>query len=341
MKNPRVAVVVLNYKGWEDSIKCIASLKRQTYQPFHIYLIENGSHDESAEHLSKLADQQLTFVQNEKNLGFTGGVNQGITWAIDQGYEAVALLNNDAHVEPNWLETLVHAMERTNASAVTGLMLSDDGKTIGDTGDFYTTWGIPMLRDESKPVSEAPESGFVFGATGGATLYSVELFKDIGLFDDVLFAYNEDVDVDWRAQLAGHKIYYEKAAVVYHKHSSTSKKMPGFTTRQVFKNLPVVFLKNVPFPMIIPMSIKFFFIYWTFVGYKILHGEGVAAFQGVFRGIGLWPHALRERKKVQNTKRVSNAYIRSLLYRGLPLRSVRRLKHFLTHPFDKKGAFDH
>jgi len=341
MKNPKVAVVVLNYKGWRDSVKCVDSLLKQTYRHFQIILVENGSHDESAHELGKLKDPQLTFIEEPVNHGFTGGVNIGIQWAMDNDYEYVALLNNDAHAEPNWLEQLVDAMHRTEASVVTGLLLSADGTHIDDAGDDYSTWGIPALRVEGKPANHAPESGFVFGATGGATLYKVSLLKEIGLFDNVFFAYNEDVDIDWRTQLAGHTIYYEKSAVAYHKHSATSKKMPGFTTTQIFKNLPVVFIKNVPFPMVIPMSIKFFFIYWAFVFFKVLHGEGKAAFKGVFKSVTLWPHAFRERRKVQKSKVVSNAYIRSILHKGLPLRSVRRIKQFLRHPLKRTTEFNY
>lgn len=341
MKNPKVAVVVLNYKGWQDSVKCVNSLLKQTYRHFQIILIENGSHDGSAEELRKLKDSQLTYIEEPVNTGFTGGVNIGIQWAMDNDYDCVALLNNDAHAEPDWLENLVGAMSRTEASVVTGLLLSADGKSIDDAGDDYSTWGIPSLRVEGKPVSQAPESGFVFGATGGATLYKTELLREIGVFDNVFFAYNEDVDIDWRTQLAGHKIYYEKSAVAYHKHSATSKKMPGFTTTQVFKNLPVVFIKNVPFPMSIPMGIKFVLIYWAFVFFKLLRGEGKAAFKGVFKSVTLWPHAFRERRRVQKNKAVSNAYIRSILHKGLPLRSVRRIKYFFKHPFKRQTELDY
>ena len=105
--------------------------------------------------------------------------------------------------------------------------------------------------------------------------------------------------------------------------------MPGFTTTQVFRNLPAVLIKNVPFPMISPISIKFFFIYWAFVVYKLLRGEGLAALKGVVKSIALWPHAFKERKKKKKTKVATNAYIRSILYKGLPLRSVKRLRYFL------------
>jgi GT2 family glycosyltransferase len=341
MKNPKVAVVVLNYKGWQDSIKCVESILKQSYKQLHVVLIENGSGDASAKELAKLKDPKLTYIVEPINHGFTGGVNIGISWAIKNNYDAVALFNNDAIAEPDWLDYLVDAQIRTKASIVTGLLLSYDGKKIDDAGDSYSTWGIPTLLAENQPISSAPEAGFVFGATGGATLYKTSLFKAIGLFDDVYFAYNEDVDIDWRAQLTGHKIYYEPSAIAYHKHSATSKKMPGFTTTQVFRNLPVVFIKNVPFPMVVPMGIKFFFLYWAFVFYKVIRGEWRAAFRGVFKSITLWPHALRERRKVQSTKTVTNAYISSILYKGMPLRSVKRLKHFMLHPFSHNTELDY
>lgn len=341
MKHFRVAVVVLNYKGWSDTLTCIAALRKQTYTQFHIVLIENGSGDDSPKKLAPLRGNDLTYIDEPVNHGFAGGVNIGIQWAIEHGYDAVALLNNDAKAEPDWLKNLVGAMQKTGASAVTGLLLSEDGSTIDDAGDIYSTWGLPMLRAENLPPKEAPPSGYIFGATGGATLYTVDLFKDIGQFDEVFFAYNEDVDISWRAQLAGHKVYYEKTAVAYHKHSATSKKIPGFTAFQVCKNLPLVLLKNVPFPMIVPMSIKFFFIYWAFVFHKIIHGAAGPALKGAWRGLTLWPHALKERRRVQKQRRVSNDYIRSLLYHGMPLRSIRRLQHFVKHPFSRGAEFDY
>src|SRR5574344_754013 len=109
MKKPSVTVVVLNYKGWKDTVNCIDSLTKQTYDNFHIFLIDNGSHDESTTELAKLNDPRLTFVVNETNTGFTGGVNQGIEWTIERGDDAVALLNNDAVVEADWLEELIDA----------------------------------------------------------------------------------------------------------------------------------------------------------------------------------------------------------------------------------------
>lgn len=325
-----VAVVVLNYKGWRDTKKCIAALQDQTYEAFEVYLIDNGSDDESVVELAKLRMKNLHFHQEPTNTGFTGGVNIGIRWAMECGFEAVALLNNDTAPEPRWLEQLVEGFtDKPEVGAVTSLMLDATGTNIDDAGDEYSTWGIPALRAEHLPKEQAPDSGFIFGATGGATLYRTAVFQQIGLFDEDFFAYNEDVDISWRMQLVGWKIWYEKSAVVLHKHSATSSKIPGFTINQVFKNLPQVFWKNVPFPMIIPMWFKFSLVYMMFMVYQTPSGGLKFALKGFFQGLALWPASLKKRRAIQKNKTVSNAYINSMLYHGLPLKQVNRLKKAL------------
>ena len=306
----RAAVVILNYKGWQDTKKCLAAMKKQTHEDFEIYLIDNGSGDDSVKELSKIRMKNLHFHQEPKNTGFTGGVNIGIRWAIEHGFDAVALLNNDAAPEPDWLKNLAAALEqKPEVGAVTSLMLDTTGNFIDDAGDEYSTWGIPALRAEHLPKDQAPDSGLLFGATGGATLYRTKVFQQISFF--------------------GWKVWYEKTAVVFHKHSATSSKIPGFTINQVFKNLPQVFWKNVPFPMIIPMWFKFTMIYFMFMAYQIPKGGFTFAVKGFIQSIGLWPKSLAKRRRIQKTKTVSNAYIKSLLYHGLPLRQVNRIKKAL------------
>ena len=324
----RVAVVILNYNGWRDTVECLKALRKSTYKNYEIILIDNGSKDESVKELSKVDNKKLTFIKESINHGFSGGVNIGIKIAIEEEYDAVALLNNDAQVEPDWLGKLVDAMNKTKASIATGLLLSADGKKIDDAGDVYTTWGVPLLRNEHEPTKNAPKSGFVFGSTGGATLYKTKLFEEIGLFDEKFFAYNEDVDINWRAQLAGHKVWYEKSAVAYHKHSATSSKMPGFTTYQIFKNLPLVLWKNVPQGMFLGTAFRLFLAKFLLFGHKILSGEGWPALKGVLKSWVLFPYAMRERRKIQRTKVVSNDYLRSIIFKGLPMKSVQRLRKF-------------
>jgi len=332
----RVAVVVLNYKGIDDTIACLASLKKQTYQDFTIIAVENGSHDGSVETFKQLEKQygeKLQTLYTQENLGFDGGVNTGITWALKRDFESIVLFNNDAIADKKWLEILVKTTEeQKEAGIITGLLLHQDGKTIDSTGDWFSTWGLPFPRNRNDPASSAPASEFVFGASAGASLYKAKMLREIGIFDNDFFAYYEDADISFRAQLAGWKVYYESRAIAYHQQGATSKRMvSGFTVNQTFKNLPLLFTKNVPRGLLFSIGIRFWFAYFLMLGHAIKKGSGKAALKGYFQSIRLfWKSALPARWYIQAHKKVSTAYIKSMLWPDLPpdqtgLRKLRRL----------------
>ncbi len=330
----RVAVVVVNFKGIEDTLACIESLQKQTFKDFTVVAVENGSHDRSKEAfqiLEKNLKEKIQTLYNNENLGFTGGVNTGIKWALENNYDGIALFNNDAVAEPSWLQELIDAQQKIGSGITTGLLLHEDGKTIDSTGDWYSTWGLPFPRNRDEPSKNAPGAEFVFSATGGGSLYQASLFRDIGLFDNVFFAYYEDIDISFRAQLAGWKVYYTPKAIAYHKQGATANRMPGgFAVLQTFKNLPVVFLKNVPRELLFSIGIRFYFAYLLMLGNAIKNGNGGAALRGVWRSITLIPHSLRERRRIQKSKKVPTGRIKKMLWPDLPpnqtgIRKVRKL----------------
>jgi GT2 family glycosyltransferase len=332
----RVAVVVLNYQGIEDTINCLVSLEKQTFKDFQIIAVENGSGDHSIAEFKKLEKKygkKLQTLYNQENLGFTGGVNTGIRWALDHDFDGIALFNNDAVAAPNWLEELVKVQEKEGSGITTGLLLLEHGDTIDSTGDWYSTWGLPFPRNRGDKAEDAPKAEFVFSATGGGSLYVPALFKEIGLFDEVLFAYYEDIDISFRAQLAGWKIRYTPTAVAYHKQGATSSRMPsGFTVLQTFKNLPVVFLKNVPTELLLPIGLRFYLAYFLMLGNAIKNGKGKAGVKGMWKSMILIPHSLRERRHVQKSKKVPTSYIKSMLWPDLPpdQTGIRKLRKFFT-----------
>lgn len=317
-----VAVVVLNYKGIDDTRACIASLSQQSYENFTIVAVENGSGDDSADEFKKLEasyGKKLQTLYNDKNLGFDGGVNTGIRWALEHGFEYVALFNNDATADKDWLATLVAAANKHNSGITTGLFLREDGATIDSTGDWYTTWGLPFPRNRGDEASKAPEGGFIFGATAGATLYSVPMLRSIGIFDEDFFAYYEDVDISFRAQLAGWKVYYEPSARAYHKLSQTSKRMKsGFTVYHTFKNLPLVYIKNVPTSLLLPIGFRFYTAYWLMVGKATIRDRNLAALKGAGMSFIIGCKDLATRHRIQKNKKVSGEYIKSILWNDLP-----------------------
>lgn len=330
----RVAVVVLNWNGIKDTISCLDSLVAQTYTSYSIVVIDNGSIDDSVITLKKyIADhikKPIELICNEKNLGFAGGVNTGIEWALNNNFDAVALFNNDATADKNWLKELVKALDNQEVGISTGLLLHEDGKTIDSTGDWYSKWGLPFPRNRDENTVFASNDGYVFGASGGATLYRSEMLRNIGLFDNDFFAYYEDADISFRAQLAGWKVYYNSEAIAYHKQGATSKKIPGFAVYQTFKNLPLLFMKNVPTRLLIPIGIRFYFAYLLMYLNTFKHQAGWMATKGLLMALALKPKALKQRKTIQHNKRVTDEYIKSILWDDLPpdqtgVRKVRKL----------------
>lgn len=327
-------IIVLNYKGISDTVESIASLSKQTYENFVIVAIENGSHDGSAEKFKELKNQygdKLVTLYNDKNLGFDGGVNTGIRWVLERDYEYVALLNNDATADPKWLESLIDAATTYKSGITTGLLLHGDGKTIDSTGDWYSKWGLPFPRNRGDKTDGAPDSEFVTGASGGASLYNTKMLRAIGLFDEDFFAYYEDIDISLRAQLAGWKVYYTKKAVAYHNQGSTANRMAsGFAVYQTFKNLPLVYIKDVPLGQLVPIGLRFYTAYWLMLGNAIKRGAGIAALRGALMSIVLGIKKIPARWHIQRNKKISTRDFRRLLWDDLPpdqtgLRKLRKV----------------
>lgn len=332
----KILIIVLNWNGIDDTEACIKSLLQQTYEKYDILVIDNGSIDGSVERIKKIAATHpiIKTVFNPHNLGFAGGVNTGIKFALNRDYEAVALCNNDAIFDTDWLKNLEKNLT-ADTMVVTGLLLHKDGKTIDSTGDFYSSWGIGFPRNRGQVASKAEKSGYVFSGSGGASLYSLDLFRKIGLFDESFFAYYEDTDISFRAQLAGFKIYYEKSAIAYHKQGATSGKIPGFTVYQTFKNLPLLFWKNIPTPLIPYVGSRFLLLYGLIFIHAFKKGSGFSALKGLVLSIWLfWTKALWSRLHIQRSRVRSSSEIKNLLYHDLPPEQtgMRRFRSLFIRP---------
>lgn len=320
----RLAIMVITWNNSKDSIECIDSLCSQNnIERLTLLSIDNSSSDDSVKKIKAFSESKNTdiqLIQTGKNGGTAGGFNAGINWAIKHGYEYVGTLNADAVADEHWASSLVAELEsNTDAGVATGMLLRRDGKTIDTTGDFYTTWGIPgpRLRDAARELAPT-EPGYVFGSTGGGFIAKTAMFKDIGLFDEEFFMYYEDVDISFRAQLAGYKVRYTPKAIAYHKLGASSGTVPGLAIYNTFKNLPVLFTKNVPLKLWLGMYPRFVLTYTLILGNAIKNGQGTHALKGWLKSWLLVPHMFRERWLIQKAKRVSTDYIDSILLHDIP-----------------------
>jgi GT2 family glycosyltransferase len=197
--------------------------------------------------------------------------------------------------------------------------------SVGIVGKDYPS-AVLIRHDKNEGFAGGVNAGtWVFGASGGASLYRINMLKEIGLFDDKFFAYYEDVDISFRAQLAGWHVGYEPKAIVYHEIGATSSKLKSFTTYQTIKNLPMLFWKNVPIRLMPMMLPRFLLAYTSFVISAIARGQIIATLKGELIFMLNAPGVFKSRHHIQKTRKVDDDYIRSILAWDLPP-NARRLR---------------
>lgn len=322
MKTRSTYIIIPNLNGKSDLLGCVESLLKQTLKGFEIVIVENGSTDGSVDFVKDLDKKHsnITGLYNKTNLGFAGGVNTGIRYALQNNADYILLFNNDAIADKSWVKNLVDYMTHNPGVGIaTCKLLHDDGKTIDSTGEGYSIWGLPYPRGRNeKTINKYDEQTDIFAASGGASIYRAKMLNQIGLFDEDFFAYYEDVDISFRAQLAGWKVSYVPKAIAYHQQGATSSKIKGFTVYQTMKNLPLLMTKNIPKELLSKVLPKFIIAYLAFFISAILKGNFAYALRGWFGFLGLLPKKLNERKQIQSNVKVGVNYIDSRLMQDLP-----------------------
>lgn len=329
-RTPKISVVIPNWNGLVDLPACLDSLLAQTQQ-HRIIVVENGSKDGSLEFIQDKYPQ-VELIIHTKNKGFAGGVNAGICKSIADGDDYVALFNNDAVADKDWLKNLVDDLEvNDDTGTATCKFMSIDREHLDSTGDMYTTWGLPYPRGRGEVATDKYDDFVqVFGASGGASLYRTSMLKQIGLFDEDFFAYYEDVDISFRAQLAGWKVRYVPEAIAYHQIGATSSKIAGFTTYQTIKNLPWILWKNAPFSVFVRVFPRFFVAYYFFILSAAWRGQGWYALKGYTAMLAYLPKKTLQRIKIQLSRKVTSRYIWDSMTHELPPNAYKL--RLLFHP---------
>ncbi len=310
---PLISVIIPNWNGARFLPTCLDALRRQTYHDIEVVVVDNASADDSVPLLQR-DYPEVRLVVLAKNRGLTGGVNAGIR--ASHG-EIVALLNNDTEADLHWAAELASALaEHPEAGAAASkMMLFDRRDVIHSAGDSYRTDGIPVNRGVwQRDSGQFDRQEFVFGGCGGAVAYRRAMLDRIGLFDESLFMYCEDVDLAWRAQLAGWRCIYVPTAVVYHHLSATG----GGVTASYYtgRNTIWVLAKDVPgallrrhWPSILRAQAR---IAWDAL--RAWRGEAARArLRGQMAGLWGLPGVLRRRRAVQANRQAAVADLEALL----------------------------
>jgi GT2 family glycosyltransferase len=310
---PLVSVIIPNWNGAAHLPTCLESLRRQRMGVFETIVVDNASSDDSLALLARDYPEVETLALST-NRGFAGACNVGMRAARGT---FLALLNNDTEVEPDWLAAVVDAFRRHPEAGMVAskMLLFDRRDTFHTAGDFYRVDGIPGNRGVwQKDVGQYDEEEYVFSACGGSAAYRREMLDQVGLLDEDFFYSCEDIDLAWRAQLAGWRCVYVPQAVVYHKLSATG----GGTTASFYdgRNTIYVLAKDYPGDLWRRHWSAIVRAQMRIVGEALRSWRGEAArarLIGVLAGLGGSSRMVRKRSQVHQQRTVDRAYLESIL----------------------------
>lgn len=225
---------------------CLTSVLNSSYPDFEVILVDNGSKDGSVELIENMfrSDRRLKILKLRKNIGFAAGNNVGIAHCTGN---YIVFLNNDTIVEKNWLCELVKIMEKNNdiGAVQSKLLKMDNPKILDSAGDFVDYYGSVYSRGKGENETHYDQLDKIFSARGAAMMVKSNVLKEVGSFDPTFFMIYEDVDLCWRINLKGYKIFYVPKSIVYHFSEATTVKLNNkFPLFHRTKNWLMLMLKN-------------------------------------------------------------------------------------------------
>jgi len=310
--SPLVSVIIPNWNGAAHLPACLIALRAQTLRDFEVIVVDNASTDGSVERLGR-DYPEAQVIRLDRNYGFTGACNTGLRAARG---EILTLLNNDTGAAPDWLAEVVAAFERHPEAGIVAskMLLFDRPHVLHTAGDVFKTDGTPGNRGVWEEDRGQFDEGPVFSANGGSAAYRRAMLDQVGLLDEDFFYSCEDVDLAWRAQLAGWPCVYAPRAVVYHKLSASG----GGATASFHdgRNFLYLLAKDVPgfiwrkhWAKIIRAQLR---ITWNAL--RAWRGAAARArLRGQLAGLCGLPKMLNKRWAVQAMRNVSEERIESIL----------------------------
>lgn len=306
----KVSVLIPNWNGRELLKDCLRSLEKQTFKNFEIILVDNGSTDDSLEYVEE-GFPQVRIIKLEKNFGFARAINEGVKAS---GAEYVVFLNNDTNVDKNWLGNLIKCADsHPEVISVNSKLLNFyEKKIIDGVGIMINEVGqARSIGWQEKDRGKYEREQYIFGATGGASLFRRKEFIKVGMFDEKYFMYSEEVDFAFRAQFLGFKSIFCPKAIVYHKHKATSRKFPAKVEYWQFRNMFLTIIKDFPSRVLLKnwRWLKIILVYFNTIFYQLKKGYWWPPFLVSFWIVFHLPELLRQRSRIQSNICVSSEYI--------------------------------
>lgn len=242
--NPLVGIVILHYRNYNDSFSCIESVLRIQYQPYFVVVVDNNSEDGSLELLKKdfCKNDKVKFLAFKKNDGYAVGNNQGIDFAILNGAEYICILNNDTVVEDSFLSKMISFMLEKKEYGITSPLICDFYKnnSIQSAGaNINLMTGKQKLLLSEEKVFNIKEGLVIDQADylgGACLLIRKDIIYKVGHMPEYYFLFYEEADWCFLARNKGVKLACITDAKIYHKGSSTIRKVKGLSKYYLTRN---------------------------------------------------------------------------------------------------------
>jgi GT2 family glycosyltransferase len=313
-----VSVVIPTWNGRALLEAALRSLAAQSRPADEIVVIDNGSGDGTVEHL-RSAWPSVTVVALPGNAGFAAAANRGIE-ASSGG--VVVLVNNDVELHPEFLAELVAGLEADPGagSAAAKMLRFDDRGVIDATGDTLRWSGVAMQRGQGeRDRGQYDVPGRVFSACAGAAAYRRSALEEVGGFDEAFFAYLEDVDWGFRAQLAGHGCVYVPTAIAYHVGSASTRRdgrPDPFFYGLPRRNAVWMVLKNYPGDALLRAAPALLRNQAELAYVAARDGMGRAYAAALLAAVRGLPRVLAQRRAIQRARRLGRRELEPLITRG-------------------------
>jgi len=248
----KCAIVILNWNGRKFLEQFLPFVIQSTYSKYEVVLADNFSTDDSIVFIEKNYPA-VRIIRFTQNWGFAKGYNEALK-QVEADY--FILLNSDVEVTPGWLEPMVELLENDPSIAACQPKIRSwhDKKMFeyaGAAGGWIDKYGYPFCKGRVFEICEEDLGQYdqaepVFWASGAALFIRSTAFHEMKGFDEYFFAHQEEIDLCWRLQLGGYKVYYCPSSIVYHVGGGTLQRGNSQKTYLNFRNNLVMLVKNLP-----------------------------------------------------------------------------------------------
>lgn len=323
---PLVSIIILNYNGGKVTETCLNSVLKSRYSNFEIILLDNNSEKKEIRWLKKHYGKKIKIVLSKENLGYAGGNNLS---AENAKGKYLVFLNNDTVVPFDWLKKPIQRMEKDSKIAflqpkIKWLKHKNFFEYAGGAGGYLDFFGYPFVRGRifgsiEEDIGQYDDEREIFWASGVALFCRKNIFKKLGGFDSLFFAYAEENDLCFRAHRAGYKVIYCPGQEIFHLGGYTSNQNIFRKIFLIHRNHLILLIKNLRFVdllLVLPLRLIMDIVSMPYYLYRFKSFKNIRAVISAYGSLILnFPKILKSRNRYQ-IKNFGYPQKPNLVYRG-------------------------